>query len=90
MNKFTDHAHACDFVFNNLQAIKILYIQQDYTARETAEYFGYEFCQHFQRALSRYFHKADHGGARKGAGMKKGTALCGRCRRKKGNCECEW
>lgn len=41
-----------------------------------------------RNSLSRAHRKAEHGGPRKGSGMKKGTPMCSQCGKSQKNCNC--
>ena len=56
------------------------------TGKEVAKSVDAEYSA-VRSALSRHAPKTTRGGARAGAGMKKGTILCKNCRKK--NCICE-
>lgn len=57
-----------------LEAIKVYYLYQDHTAKETCEYFRIEFSHEIAKVLFKLFPKSKGlGGARKGSGKKKHT-----------------
>lgn len=90
LTKKLSYSEAMDFIERNKAAVKLFYITKNLTARITAEKLNVHYDANWQKALLRTFGEkgAGLGGARQGAGNKKGIKFCENCRKSIENCTC--
>ena len=78
-------------VKSKAEIVQALYLSLDWTVRQVCKEFGWPYSQKLQKFFYRYFGPKGKGwgGARKGAGNKKGVEFCGKCKKAVGiNCKC--